>query len=367
MKRMKRVWLLVALAACKGDHPAPAASDPHAAHAPADAPGPDANLDACVAALPAIAHQPPTARAQALLDACHPCGDWAPLLDWNTRSDAHGPTRAAIDQAMNACRAYCDGNAKQRFLGTLDSARGLPTRQPWRLLGEACKEAVSAVPDARYMTAPFFALDRIARAVGAAGEHAAIEIPLPAVGLTGVAIEVPTANLATGDATGATAITVDATHTQVGTLPSATLTAHGLAIHGDYPGPTVELDAIAGALGSAHPPVLVIAPHALDASRVADVVRAAGQPVELAIAAPSPTGWTVAAALPIALTAKPGAHATTLTLKAAAPDTLSPPIAIAIDATAHVDDLAAVLTMLSTHGIREVALVASAHPASQKP
>ena len=356
--RRALVVILGALAACKGDHPAPATYDPHAALAPADAPGPDANLDACRAALPAIARRPPAERAQALLDACHPCGDWTPLLDWNTRADDHGPTRAAIDQAMAACRAYCDGNAKQRFLGTLDSARGLPTRQPWRLLGEACKDAVSAVPDARYMTAPFFALDRIARALGPAGEQAAIDLPLPAVGMTGVAIEIPSGKLAPADATGAAVITVDATHAQVGTLPTATLTAHGLAIHGDYPGPTVALDAIAGALGSAHPPVIVIAPHAIAARRVADIVHAAGRPVELAIAAPSPTGWTVAGALPIALIAKPAAHATTLSVRAAPPESLSAntALAIAIDATAEVDDLAALLTALSTRGIREVAL-----------
>jgi hypothetical protein len=348
---------LVVLAACKGDHarpaPAPDPHDPHAAIAPADAAGPDANLDTCRAALPQIAQKPASERAQALLDACHPCGDWTPLLTWNTRADDHGPTRAAIDQAMAACRAYCDGNARLRFLGTLDTARGLPTRQPWRLLGEACKDAVSAVPDARYMTAPFFALDRIARALGPTGEQAAIAIALPAVSLTGVAIELPTASVAAAEAAGAVVITVDAVQAQLGTLPTATLTAHGLAVHGDYPGPPVALPALAAALAHAHPsgdaPVIVIAAHALAARRVIDVVRAAGQPVQLAIAAPSPTGWTVAGALPIAMIGKPTAHAETL----------------AIDPTAPVDDLAARLADFAARGTREVAV--TARPASQTP
>jgi len=147
---------LVVLAACKGSrgHRSSAESSPPPS-APADAAAvADADLEACRAAAALVPSLPAPQRAQALLDACRPCGDWTPLLTWNTLQIEGGPTRAAIERAMLACHAYCGAGARQRFLDTLDGARGQSTRQPWRLLGEACGPAVSAVPDARFMSAP---------------------------------------------------------------------------------------------------------------------------------------------------------------------------------------------------------------------
>ncbi|HET9621696.1 MAG TPA: hypothetical protein VFP84_10035 [Kofleriaceae bacterium] len=373
---MRRLALCaLALAACKGDHGAPPPArelpDPHAEPvAPADAGEPDANLDACRAALPHIASLPIAARAQALLDACQPCGDWTPLLAWNTRSDEHGPTRASIERAMAACHAYCDGNAKQRFLGTLDNARGQPTRQPWRLLGEACKAAVSAVPDTRYASAPYFALDRIARAIHGAS---AIEVALPAVSINGVAYELPSVRFSEPDA-GALALSVDGVQIQLGTLPTARLTADGLVVSGDYPGTRLAPGELAAQLRKARPagapPIVVLAPHALPASRIVEALRAAAQPLQLAAAAPSPTGWIVAGRIPITLVTQPGPHPTVLPLTAAAnndreilaPNAAAGAFTIVIDRSAQVDDLARLVSELAARGVREVTLTTTNAP-----
>ncbi|HEY0190550.1 MAG TPA: hypothetical protein VGC42_05465, partial [Kofleriaceae bacterium] len=137
---------VVAIAGCKARRDEPVASAPVAPPADAAADATAANLDGCRAALPRIAALPPVERPQALIDACQPCGDWSALLAWNTPATEGGPSHAALAAAMIACHAYCDGNAKQRFLGVLDDARGQSTRGPWRLLGEVCKAQVSAEP-----------------------------------------------------------------------------------------------------------------------------------------------------------------------------------------------------------------------------
>ncbi|HEX4419279.1 MAG TPA: hypothetical protein VH165_15310 [Kofleriaceae bacterium] len=390
---------LLALAACKGhgSPPDPAPGAPGAgasagASAAIDAAGPDANLDTCRAALAGIAVLPPTDRAQALLDACHPCGDWAPLIDWNTPLAQGGPPFAAIEQALAVCAAYCEPSVKRLLLDTLDAARGQPTRTPWRRLGEACKAKVSAVPDARFMSAPYFALDRIARAIGGAPGAGDLTIPLPALGVTGLGVELPSVpGAATGVANGAVngavngaapklthdagpvALTVDAIQILLGALPSATLSATGLAVTGDYPGAALAPAALAAELArrtTADHPAAVLAPHALHATRVAEVVAAAGgHPVRLAVAVPGPRGWSAAGTLPIALVAAPAPRGTTLQLGAvpdaalaalhAVPATARiPSFTIAIDPAATVDGLTAVLAALVVRGATEVALTA---------
>ncbi|HEU4733623.1 MAG TPA: hypothetical protein VFT22_37270, partial [Kofleriaceae bacterium] len=253
--------LAVVLAACKGgrrESPPQEAAPP----TPADAATADANLEACRQAAARAPSLPAAERASALLDACRPCGDWEPLLSWNTPVTDGGPPRAAIERAMAACNAYCQPGARQRFLGTLDEARGQPTRTPWRLLGEICGDAVSAVPDARFMGAPYFALDRIARAIGDPAVLAAIEIPLPALTISGVGVDLPPAPAAppTVDA-GPAALTVDAAQILLGVLPVGKLSATGVAVTGDYPGAAIEPRALAAALARAAPdghPVAVL-------------------------------------------------------------------------------------------------------------
>lgn len=377
-----------ALAACRSDPPSAGQREPSTASAPSDAAPADANLDGCRSAARRAAGLAPPERAQALIDGCQPCGDWKPLLTWSTLQIEGGPTRAAIEQAMLACRGYCDSSAKQRFLGTLDAARGHNSRLPWRLLGELCKAQVSAVPDTRFMSGPYFALDRIARALADPALLAPLALPLPAVSLTGVGVSLPSA-ARTAPTAGPAALTVDASQILVGSLPIAALSAAGIQVSGDYPGAPVEPTALAAALAVpalASQPVAVLAPYGLSAARVAEVVaHAGGRELRLAAALPGPGGWTVPGTIPVALLGEPrAAHPTTgprpgsaapapgpgiaLSLgsadaaiaaaHAASPEALHrAPVAIVIDDTATVDGLARVLAALSSLDVTSAALV----------
>ena len=372
--------------ACQGHakDSAPAASAGSAAPtAPGDAAPPDANLIGCRAVAAQVAGMAPTARAQALLDACQPCGDWQPLLDWSTLQADGGPTRAAIEQAMIGCGAFCDPNAKQRFLGTLDIARGQGTRLPWRLLGQICKAAVSALPDARFMGGPYFALDRIARAIGDPGVLAAISVPLPAISVTGVGIELPPAPgpAALVPAAGA-ALTVDAAQLLLGALPRAQLSPHGLEVTGDYPGAPIAPAALASALAApalGGEPACVLAPRALPAARIAAAVTAAGgHPLRLAVGVPGPGGWNVPAALAVALVAPAaGARGPRIRIALTAADeiaiTAAPAelqrgaVTIVIDGDASVANLAHLLAALAAQGATTVEIAGPPVPATKRP
>jgi hypothetical protein len=216
--------------------------------------------DRCTAALRANPTLPDAQRAQALLDACPVCGDWKPLLDWGTLTEAGGPKRQDITSRLDACHAYCNNAAKQRFTGTIDDARGRNSRAPWRYLGEICKDQVSAAPDTRYMSAPYFALDRIARAAAAHGGDAAaalakIDLPLPAVSLTGAGLELPEVAAQTSPAP-PIHVTMLGDGAHVGKLPRARLGANGVTVDfgGEpYPGPTVALDKVSAAIHALDP------------------------------------------------------------------------------------------------------------------
>jgi len=392
---------LVVLAGCKGSQRQSPTQDPPK---PADAGLPDANLDACRQAAARIPSLPAPERVQALLDGCQPCGDWAPLLAWNTPAAEGGPTRTAIEQAMLACKAYCEPNAKQRFLGTLDDARGASTRAPWRYLGEICKAAVSAVPDTRFMSAPYFALDRIARAIGDPALLAPIELPLPALSISGVGIDLANSPKTAPEA-GPAALTVDASQILLGSLPTVKLSASGLTVSGDYPGTQIAPKALAAALAKfelAGHPIALLAPSGMAATRLVDVLGAAGgHDVRLAVAVPGPRGWTLPGTVPISLTARPGAGGTggaggaggtggtggtgiRLTLDAsgfeaikaakATPraDLLRAPVTIALDRTATVTSLASLLGALAYFDVKTAVLTApdakpAVKPAGAKP
>lgn len=397
-RRATLALALLVLAACKGSQRERSAQDPPR---PADAAIADANLDACRATATRVPSLPPPQRALALLEDCRPCGDWGPLLAWNTPSADGGPSRRAIEQAMLACAAFCEPNAKQRFLGALDGARGQRTRAPWRYLGEICKAEVSAVPDTRFMGAPYFALDRIARALRDPGLLAAIELPLPALSITGVGVDLPSSPLTAPDA-GPAALTVDASQILLGTLPIAKLSATGLAVSGDYPGTPIEPRALAAALATpelAGRPVALLAPDGLVATRIVDVLAAAGgHDIRLAAATEGPPGWTVPGTVPISLRATP-AHAGTasaartpgsagasgsagirLTLDATADDAikaakattradlLRAPVTIEVGDAATVASLAALLGALGYFEVKTVVLVTpAARPPVTKP
>ncbi|HUJ62002.1 MAG TPA: hypothetical protein VLX92_26030 [Kofleriaceae bacterium] len=270
---------VVAIASCgKRDKPAPIVQPPRR-----DAAAIAVDWASCERALHDAPGVPEAQRVAALIDGCKVCGDWTPILRWSTPQAQGGPTRVAIEQAMSGCDAWCDPNAKQRFLGTLDTARGTTSRAPWRYLGEGCRDKVSAVPDARFMSGPFFALDRIARAAAAHGgaaaqDVAAIEVALPAVSITAAGLELPTASRGAQPLC-AYQITMLGDQLLVGKLPRGQLGAHGVQVDfgGEpYPGKPVKLEAAAAALaalaGGTMPPVVVFAARSAPAAPLHDLV-----------------------------------------------------------------------------------------------
>lgn len=240
-------------------------------------------------------------RPALLLDTCKPCGDWAPIVQWNTPSTSGGPKRADIETAMQRCNAYCLGDAKDKFLGTLDDARGRSSRTPWKQLALVCKERVSALPDDRFIDGVYFALDRIARTLG----EQTIDIPLPPTSISGVGVPLPRVTRELGPA-GDVQVSVVGTAITVGPLPRARLSKTGIAVDlgsDGYPGKTVTLEQLPAALGKATQ-VTLLAPHGMPADRLVPVIRAARRPLFLAARAKeSPEGWDVPAVIPVPLDA----------------------------------------------------------------
>jgi hypothetical protein len=375
------------LVGCK-DRRAPAADHGpggagSAARAPSDA-AIDADLGACRTAAARVAALPRNQRAAALLDGCQPCGDWKPLLDWNTPAADGGPSRASIEKVLFACQAFCAADAKQRFLGTLDAARGQSIRGPWRQLGEVCRDKVSAIPDTRFMSAPYFALDRIARAIADPAVLDPIELPLPALGVNGVGFDLPDAPSVPPGSPGAAVdagpavLTVDGGQITAGTLPTARLSAGGVSVGGDYPGARIEPARLPAAIAAAPAgtgPIAMIAPRALPADRIARAIAAAGgAELRLAVGVPGPGGWILPAALPVALIARgapggmrialdePAAAAIAAIGGAAAADLSRAPPVITVAPGAKVDGLARAIAALAARGVGSVAVVAAPKP-----
>lgn len=303
---MRAIAVLALLVGCK-DTPAPA-SQP-AAPAAIDWPTCEQSLGAAVPEMVA---------------ACRVC-DWDPILRWNVPTANGGPKRSDIENAMTSCKAFCNGEAKLKFLGTLDDARGSSARTPWRQLGQICKGEVSAVPDQRFMGGHYFALDRIARAAAARGGDAAkrlaqVQLPLPPVTVVGTGVplaEVTTRTTSHGDkgaallhpAPGSVQITLLGDGIYVGRLPKATLGANGVTVDlgaDGYPGRQVTLDQLPAALqqlvGDDKGPVLLLAPKVMPAKALAPIVNAAGVPLHLAVIGhDTPKEWAIPAALPTPL------------------------------------------------------------------
>jgi hypothetical protein len=318
--------LLAAAAACQ---PSKSKLDDHA-KPPADAAGggikvenphgppkpeivvPPTDWATCDAALAAAPKAPAMRRVQQIVNACRVCGDWKPLLDWSKEPKDGGPTRAEIEQAMLACKAYCNPNAKQRFLVTLDQFRGKSNRGPWRFLGELCKTETSAVPDNRYASAPYFALDRIARAAAARPESAklleAIELPMPVISPSG---------FGSAPDVGPITLTVAPNDIRVSTIARARLGKDGVVVTyaGEpYPGAAVKTEKdLAAELAKLPEPLRkaaigIFAPHAMAAARLLDALALAGDrtDVRLAVAAEGGLpGWAMAGSIPIALRTRP--------------------------------------------------------------
>lgn len=362
-------------AACKDK---PAAPPPPQPAKPVDAQVLDAASDAwaaCKRALERAATAPATRRVQTILDGCKPCGPWDPILGWQTPPERGGPDRRVIEQAMTACDAWCEGDAKLKFMGTLDDARVKQSRAPWRELGEACTDKVSAVPDTRYLSAPWFALDRVARWAatqpGAQPVLDAVELVVPPVSVTGAGFVIAEAPVVK-PASPAEHLTVTAVELTVGTLPKAKLGANGIAVTGGpFPGDKVDDKALGARLAKATVPVALIAPAGLPALRVAAAVKAAnGAPLQLAATATSGVpGWNAYGLVPVTLGATVDRAGVRLALgaspdaalqaiKAAGADALRkapPTVSIAKDAT--VAGLANVLGALAYFEVPRATLV----------
>ena len=358
---------VLALCACSGK------KDQADDKQPAPAPPADGAIadwtTACASAL--AAKQTPVRKLTAIIESCRPCGDWAPLLAWSTPAAAGGPSEQAILDAMERCHAYCSADAKMQFTTALPDARENGSNRPWRVLGDKCKAAVSAVPDERFMSAPFFALDRIARAAAAdpklAPLLATLELPLPAVSISGVGFELPAAAVMKPEPP-RVQVTVSQRELRVGLLPIAKLGKDGVQVDlgaTAYPGdlvPAAKLRGALDALGGQR--VLVIAPSALPAVRLVEVVRAAGtRELVLAVAARgAPPGWSLPGIVPVTLAAGSGkaqytvddrVDATIETLKTARP---AADVTVTIAPAAKVADLAKLLGALSFHGTTRVAI-----------
>jgi hypothetical protein len=327
---MRRLFVVGALlVACKGNpsklegtsgsgSAVGSANDPHVGLV-LDAGAPLPVDAACEAAISKAAAAAPTERVAILLNGCKVCGDWTTLFRWNTPQGSGGPARSAIEAAMMQCQGFCNGEAKLKFMGTLDDARGTASRMPWKQLGIACGEKVSALPDGRYLDGAYFALDRIARSVGAKGgdiaaKAATIEFPLPAVGVVGIGPPLATVEGVSTLRGADLQITVLGNTLSVGVAPRARLTADGLKVelgeHG-YPGTSVKVGELAATLtamqGDAKKTVMIIAPKAAPAKDLVPAIQAASMvmPVHLAVhAVDAPDGWEVPAILDVPLETK---------------------------------------------------------------
>ncbi len=371
---MTRTWLpcVVALAAAVACHshdsdaPAPSTTIPIDAGARTPVVSP-----ACRAAIHAGSATALDARVAVLLDACQVCGPWAPILDWRRTPQTGGPTRAQIEDAMIGCSAYCDPNGKERFLGTLDEARGSRSRQPWRQLAEMCRAAVSAVPDTRYASATLFALDRVARAVGSAGGSdadllAKLDIPLPAVSVSGIGVELPKSTAVEATAP-RTQVTVTGNEVRTGKLPIGHLTAAGMVT--DYGGGEAYPGALMGSAGGSGSgsaagngdEIVVLAPSKLGAERVANVVAQLHAPrVLLAAAIDGPDSWQLVGTIAVSLV-DPASTTGAQTIALAGPvaDVIADPakpVRVEVSAPATVADLAELLTKLHALGVKQIAL-----------
>ena len=313
-----RAWIAIALivvAACKGDKKTGAGSGAGSAPPPAEV-----DWAKCDQALDAAAAAPLGARPKIVIDGCPVCGkDWTPLLRWSIEPQSGGPRREDIEAVMVACNAFCTGDSKLKFMGTVDKARGTDARTPWRTLASACKEKVGAVPDDRFMSAPYFALDRIARATAARGgdtaaKAAALTVPLPAVTLSGVGVVLPDADAVSPSVSPDLHVTLLGDVIHVGRMPRGKLGSSGVEVDlgkPPYPGEQVAASALGAKLlelvgEDKMQTLMLLAPHAMPAHKLVTIIAAASAvaPVYLgAHAGEAPEGWQLAGAIPISLEA----------------------------------------------------------------
>jgi hypothetical protein len=310
---MRALVLALALVACGKKHETGAPPPPKRDAAPIEVDW--ARCEKQVQTLVDIDSQP--GRVEALIDACPVCGDWKPVLEWNTLRTEGGPTRDAIADRMSACNAWCETKAKDFFIAALDDARGQGSRAPWKHLAEICKDKVSAVPDGRFESAPYFALDRIGRAVAAHGGPAADQLAkfsfvLPPVTPTGSGIEVSEWDGATEKIPdNVPLLTVLGDQLYVAPVPMAHATATGVQLltTENYPGHV----ATPADISTAHPEIVVIAARGMPAKQLLAMLAKTGDGTTFHLAVRAKTklvGWPAIAMIPLDLHAAVDAKAT---------------------------------------------------------
>lgn len=338
------------------------------------APPPPGDWAVCKAALEKAATEPATKRVNGILQGCQPCGDWSPILDWQKTTEEGGVDRRKVEQAMAGCNAWCSPQAKDQFMGGIDEAREKKTRAPWRALGTQCKEKVSAVPDARFLNAPYFALDRVARwaATQTGGEAALapIDLSLPAITQTGVGVTLPTSPVTAPD-TNTAQLTLTAAGVSLGEMPHAKLTKDGIVPQGEpYPGATVALKDLPKALEKVGGKAAVFAHPNLPAGKLAELVGyAKGAQLVLASASHAgPVGWDQHGVTPVMLSVVKMPDPVIITLgaspddavkliKATPPDKMKNGTIISLNADSTVGGLATVLGSLAYFEVQAATLV----------
>lgn len=280
---------------------------------------PAVDLSACTATVGKLTGSAPD-RVLTLIQGCQVCGDWKPILDWAVAPEDGGPKRSAILERMGQCEAWCTPNAKDFFTATLDDARGTDQRVPWRQLAQQCKDKVSAVPDGRYVSAPYFALDRIARASGKDAKLAAalanVTIQLPPTSGTGALIDVAqTSGLTEPVPDNARLVTVLGDQLYLSSPQLAHLTPTGVALVPNalptYPGKQLAADEL-----PALEDIVVIAPNRMLAKKLFELLAPVKGGVRIAVKSHVPiAGW---------IDAVPLARKTPVTDKTTVADLLAP-------------------------------------------
>lgn len=348
---LRAALAIVVFAFACGHHDA----DPAAAPPKRDAaPPPPVDWTACEQSLGAASIGAESVATSIIIHGCPVCGDWTPLLRWATPHEQGGPTRAAIVDAMTGCNAFCSAEARDRFLGTLDDARGLGTLTPWRWLARVCKDKVSGLPDPRFASPQLFALDRIARAAAAHGDGARLaklELPLPPLSISGAGVQPPVAKTL-ADTVPDDQLTITVGELRAGRMPRAHLGSDGVAVDlgsAGYPG-----DLVADPAKLPRGKYLVIAPRAMPAARIADVLAGTPPDVQAWLAAMppnTPADWPIVGAIAIAIARPPTLRDGAPTIHVGDP----PPagtgeIAIALRDADTVEALAATLDALAAGG-----------------
>ncbi|MBK7536525.1 MAG: hypothetical protein IPI49_14375 [Myxococcales bacterium] len=259
---------------------------------------------ACGAALRSLGELAPQDRPARLLRECAAC-DLGRLAAARFDGSHAASWLAELDDAIESCGGYCTPAARKDFL---QRARhqldlGEHSARPWRSLGQACPVALGVRPDTRaYLGATWFALHRVAQDMARSSPSATdperwahATFPLPALAPEGQGLQLPTIS-ADVDRTpraprlalpSRLAVTVLADRELVTRLPWARMADGGIDVDGAYPGAPASDLAAAVAHASLAEPVTLLAPSALLASRLLDVLTRMDRPARLAVEGPT--------------------------------------------------------------------------------